>query len=58
MALVKANKKHKIGNMIGALCMIADGLCLFFSLGNWVTNLQLNWNMFRRSTNKFYDKKY
>ena len=57
MTLVKAHKKHKIGNMIAALCMIVDGLCLLFSLGNWMTNIQLHWNMYRRSTNKFYDRK-
>jgi len=57
MKRIKVSFKHKVGNMIGGLCSIADGLVVFLTFGNYNSKFQLDWNIRRRSTGVLCDDK-
>lgn len=47
--------KHKIGNMIGGLLKVIDGLITLISFGNLSTNLCLNYMILRKRHNFMLD---
>lgn len=43
----KISFRHKIGNMLGAVCRIIDGLIILLSLGNLSPNFTIRFSIWR-----------
>lgn len=57
MTKIKANKLHKLGNMVHGLCHIVDGVVFILTLGNISSNTVLKFSMYRRTNNFLYQRK-